>query len=917
MTTREHMEGFKLHKTASRKEEVVCVNATMRVVFQEDTDVIEDIALSFGGVRATSMLAANTQSKLIGRAWDDTLVTVTSDLLAIELRPPAGGQSDKDAYKQTLAVSLFFKFYLGVQMRLRAAQETATEKEALLSDLSATTPLPHIPARGIQVYEEVPADQSSSDAVGRPLPVKSALNNALGKSVFIDDMLPYQGELYLALVMSTQAHAKITNVAPSRALQMPGVVDFVTAADVPGSNLYGVIDRTEEIFATKEVLCRGQAIGAIVARSQTEALEAAYAVQVDYEPLPAIISIQQAIDAGSFFSENKKTLSKGDVTTGFGASDQVIEGEVYVGSQEHFYMEPQSCVAVPRGEDGEMDIFSSTQAPNGVQIAVSEALGVSSNKIVCHVKRVGGAFGGKETRCMVAALPAALAAHKVGGCRFGGWVGVGSEGGWVSVGKVAECQFVGWVGCKKDGRICALQVECYVNCGCTIELGGSFLETFLMFMDNSYKIPNFHVHGQLCRTNLPTYASFRGFGSPQSQFVMQTVLQHIAETLRLLPGQVCEVNLYRDGDVTPYNHTLEDCHVRQCWQDVLQRSDYETRCAQVDTFNRTHRWKKRGLAVTPQKFPISVPGDGTFMNQAGALVHVYRDGTVLVAHGGCELGQGLHTKMIQVTSRALGIPVEKIHISETTTNTVPNATPTVASLTSDLNGMAIANACEILTERLQPYKMAAPEDGWNKWILSAYFDRVSLSTTGFYKAPGLNYDWSTNSGRAHLYYTYGACCSKVEIDCLTGDHVVLRSDIVMDVGRSLNPGIDIGQIEGAFMQGYGLFLLEEVKWSNEGRLRTNGPRTYQIPRFSDIPSEFNVSLLRGMSNQHAIYSSKGIGEPALFLASSAFFAVKNAIMAARRQVGLDEPFRLDSPATPEKIRMACVDQFNKKVCLRG
>ncbi|KAI0211157.1 Xanthine dehydrogenase/oxidase [Lamellibrachia satsuma] len=300
-------------------------------------------------------------------------------------------------------------------------------------------------------------------------------------------------------------------------------------------------------------------------------------------------------------------------------------------------------------------------------------------------------------------------------------------------------------------------------------------------------------------------------------------------------------------------------------------------------------------------------------NNAGAVVHVYTDGTVLVAHGGCELGQGLHTKMVQVTSRALGIPIEKIHISETSTNTVPNALPSIASVTSDLNGMAIANACQVIMERLEPFKAAAPEDGWEKWVLAAYFDRVSLSATGFYRTPGLCYNWKTNSGRAFNYYTFGAGCSEVEIDCLTGDHVVLRSDIVMDVGRSLNPGVDIGQIEGAFVQGYGMFVLEEVKWSDEGRLCTNCPGTYQIPRFSDIPSEFNVSLLKGMSNPHAIHSSKGIGEPALFLASSVFFAIKNAIMAARHDVGLDDTFRLDSPATPEKIRMACVDQFSKRV----
>ncbi|KAI0225880.1 Xanthine dehydrogenase/oxidase [Lamellibrachia satsuma] len=628
---REHIEGFKLQKAASQKEEIVCVNAAMRVVFEEHTDIIEDIALSFGGVRSTSMLATNTRDKLIGCAWEDKLVTVTSDLLATELRPTTGGQSDSDAYKQTLAVSLFFKFYLSVQMKLHEGKQTATVGEMLWSDLSATTPLPRVPARGVQVYEEAPADQSRSDAVGRSLPINSAINNALGQSVFIDDMPPYQAELYLALVTSKEAHANIVSVAPSRALQMAGVVDYINAADVPGSNLYGVVERTEEIFATKEVLCRGQTIGAVVARSHTEALEAACLVDIEYKPLPAITSIQQAIDAGSFFSQAEKTLTNGDLTAGFGASDRIIEGEVYVGAQEHFYMETHSCVAIPRGEDGEMEIFSATQSPMsvqgedgemeifsatqspmGVQTGVAEVLGVSSNKIVCRVKRVGGAFGGKETRCMLVALPVAVAAHKLQRpvrCVLERSTDMAISGQRRPV--MAKYK----VGCTNEGRILALDVNVYVNCGCTVEIAPDLVNVLIMFMDNGYKIPNFRAHGKACQTNLPTFTAFRGFGSPQGMFVLQTVVHHIAETLKLPPDQVSELNLYRDADLTPYNQMLEDCHVRQCWGDLVQRGSHETRCAQVNKFNREHRWKKRGLAIVPVKYPIGFSGESSFLNQ--------------------------------------------------------------------------------------------------------------------------------------------------------------------------------------------------------------------------------------------------------------------------------------------------------------
>ncbi|KAI0221789.1 Xanthine dehydrogenase/oxidase [Lamellibrachia satsuma] len=599
---REYIEGFKLHKAASRKEEIVCVNAAMRVVFKENTDIIEDIALSFGGVRSTSMLATNTQHKLIGRKWDDKLVTTTSDLLAAEIRPPTDGQSDTYAYKQTLAVSLFFKFYLNVQMKLHERQ-IATVGEALHSDPSATTPFPHETARGVQVYEEVSADQSSSDAVGRSLPVKSALNNALGKSVFIDDMPPYQAELYMALVTSKEAHANIVSVTPSRAFQMAGVVDYINAADIVGE-----VERTEEIFATKEVLCRGQTIGAIVARSQTEALEAANAVDIEYEPLPAVISIQQAIDAGSLFSQAERTLTNGDLTAGFGASDVIIESEVYVGGQEHFYMETQSCVAVPRGEDGEMEIFSSTQFPTGVQTRVADVLGVPSNKVVCHVKRVGRLQ--RPVRCVLErSTDMAISGQR----------------------RPVLAKYK--VGCTNDGRILALDISVFANCGSVASTSEILLETLVLNMDNGYKIPNLRVRAHACRTNLPTFQAFRGFGCPQGMFVLQTVLQHIAETLKLPPDQVSELNLYKEADLTPYNQMLEDCHVRQCWRDLMQRSSYKTRCAQVNKFNREHRWKKRGLAIVPIKYPITIAGMCPFLNQHPSFAGEGVDRSVVIVGG--------------------------------------------------------------------------------------------------------------------------------------------------------------------------------------------------------------------------------------------------------------------------------------------
>lgn len=376
-----------------------------------------------------------------------------------------------------------------------------------------------------------------------------------------------------------------------------------------------------------------------------------------------------------------------------------------------------------------------------------------------------------------------------------------------------------------------------------------------------------------------------------------------------------ELNLFQESECTHYNQVLENCTVRRCWAECLQQAEYQQRLAQINEFNAQHRWRKRGIAMVPTMFGIAFTA--LFLNQAGALVHVYTDGSVLVSHGGTEMGQGLHTKMLQVASHALQIPSDLIHISETATDKVPNTSATAASSGSDLNGMAVLNACNMIYERLEPYRQQYPDAGWKEWISKAFMDRVSLSAAGFYRTPDIGYDFATNSGPAFNYFTTGAACSEVEIDCLTGDHQVLRSDIVMDLGASINPAIDVGQVEGGFMQGYGLFTLEEMVYSPTGAVLSRGPGVYKLPGFADIPAEMNVSLLRSAQNPRAVYSSKAVGEPPLFLASSVFFAIRNAIAEARREeskTGGDaaiavEAVKLISPATSARIRVACADRI--------
>ncbi|XP_053162879.1 xanthine dehydrogenase/oxidase isoform X2 [Hemicordylus capensis] len=858
-------EYFSAFKQASRREDdIAIVTCGMRVLFQEGTNRIQEIKLSYGGMAPTTVLAGKTCQGLIGREWEEKLLQEACRMLASEMDlPPSvpGGMVD---FRRTLVLSFFFKFYLTV-LQKRSLQLNGNNNlcDEVPSRYASATELFHKdPVNNVQLFQEVPAGQSIEDMVGRPLVHLSAAKQASGEAIYCDDIPRYENELYLTLVTSTKAHAKLISVDTTEAQNVPGFVCFVSVDDIPGSNTTG-INNDETVFAKDTVTCVGHIIGGVLADTQEHSRRAARAVKITYEDLVPIVTIQEAIEKKSFFKLIRK-IEKGSVKKGFEEADHIVDGEIYIGGQEHFYLETHCTIAVPK-EDGEMELFVSTQNLTKTQEFVANALGVPSNRIVVRVKRMGGGFGGKETRNTILSTAVAVAAAKTGHpvrCMLDRDEDMLISGG--------RHPFLGQykVGFKKNGRITSLDVVYYSNGGNCADLSHGVMDRALFHMDNSYNIPN-----------------IRGI------------------------GKVRKLNLYNEGDLTHFNQKLEGFTVRRCWEECLVNSDYHSRRKLIDEFNQQNRWKKRGMAIIPTKFGISftVP----FLNQAGALVHVYTDGSVLLTHGGTEMGQGLHTKMIQVASRTLGIPTSKIYISETSTNTVPNTSPTAASVSADINGMAVLNACETILKRLEPIKSAKPKGSWEDWVSAAYCNCVSLSATGFYRIPDLGYDYEKNEGKPFCYFSYGAACSEVEIDCLTGDHKNLRTDIVMDVGTSLNPAIDIGQIEGAFVQGIGLFTLEELRYSPEGNLYTRGPGMYKIPAFGDIPTEFHVSLLRDCPNSKAIYSSKAVGEPPLFLSASVFYAIKDAIVSARAESGLKEPFRLDSPATPERIRNACVDSFTK------
>ncbi|XP_044043358.1 xanthine dehydrogenase/oxidase [Siniperca chuatsi] len=886
-----------------REDDISVVTAAMSVTFSPGTDVVEDLRLSYGGMAATTVLAKQTVNRLLRRRWGEELLQEACHSLAEEMTLDPSAPGGMVTYRRTLTLSLFYKFYLTVLQKLR---KQGVDVEEVGSDcLSAAEIYRAETPSSVQVYQAVPEGRSQDDVVGRPMMHLSALKQVTGEAVYCDDMPLFENELYLALITSSKAHARIRSIDTSAAERMPGVVCCVFAGDIPGSNATGPIAYDETVLADGQVTCVGHIIGAVVADTQLHAQRAAKAVRIQYEELEPIITIQEAIDAQSFH-QLMRTIQKGDLEAGFREADHILEGEMHIGGQEHFYLETNFTLAVPRGEDGEMELFVSTQSASKTQSLVAKALGVPANRVVVRVKRMGGGFGGKESRSTLLSTVVAVAANKLKRpvrCMLDRDEDMLITGGRHPF--YAKYK----VGFLNSGKVLALDVSFYSNIGNSLDLSMSIMERALFHMENSYSVPYVRGRGFLCRTNLPSNTAFRGFGGPQGMLVAESWITDVAQSLGRPTEEVRRLNLYMEGESTPYNQILEQFTLNRCWDECLSRSKYQERRDAIDLYNRQNRWTKRGLAIVPTKFGISYTA--VFLNQAGALVHIYTDGSVLLTHGGTEMGQGLHTKMVQVASRVLGIPCSKIHISETSTNTVPNTSPTAASASSDLNGAAVQNACEILVKRLEPYKTKNPGGSWEDWVTAAYFDRVNLSTNGFYKTPDIGYDFESNSGRVFNYFSYGVACSEVEIDCLTGAHKNLSTTIVMDVGHSLNPAIDIGQVEGGFMQGLGLFTLEELHYSPQGILLTRGPGSYKIPAFGDIPTNFTVSLLRDAPNDKAIFASKAVGEPPLFLAASVFYAIKDAIIAARAESGIRGPFRLDSPASAERIRNACSDQFTK------
>jgi xanthine dehydrogenase large subunit len=746
-------------------------------------------------------------------------------------------------------------------------------------------------------------------AVGLSLAHESAKLHVTGAAKYTGD-LDMKGVLVAYPVQAIHARAKVVKLEVATALEVAGVVTVITQADIPGENNTGAVKHDEPLLSG-DVMYHGQALAWVIAETDDAARAGALKVQVEYEILEPILGIQNAINANSYHTE-PLTILRGNPVVAL-EKTHTLEGEILVGGQDHFYLETQASLAF-LDEDGCMSVHSSTQHPSETQAIVAHVLGWARHKVSVQALRMGGGFGGKESQANPYAAVAAVAALKT------------KRPVRVRLSRHVDMQLTGKrhpmlgkyrVGFDQNGKLEALQLEIYADGGWSLDLSEAIVSRAMFHCDNTYFIPNLMVKGFVCKTNVTSHTAFRGFGGPQGMVLIEDILDCVARAVKKRPETVRELNFYNSSSLeqhtTHYGQAISDVRIGNIWNTLKTSSDFENRQLEIQAFNASHAFLRRGMAITPVKFGISFTT--TFLNQAGALVLIYSDGSVQVNHGGTEMGQGLHTKISQIAAQTLGIKLEQIRVMPTRTDKVPNTSATAASSGTDLNGAAVKNACEILRERLAP--IAAEmlgcssfdvrfENGFalhldqklefEKVVLKAYLERVSLSSTGFFRTPEIHYDKVAGRGEPFRYFAWGAAVSEVEIDSLTGMWHLRRADILHDCGDSLNPLVDRGQVEGGFVQGMGWLTMEELVWDDTGKLRTFAPSTYKIPTLADIPLEFQVDLLPRATEEKAVFGSKAVGEPPLMLAISVREALKDAISS----FGGAE-VQLAAPSTPEAI----------------
>ncbi len=750
---------------------------------------------------------------------------------------------------------------------------------------------------------------------------ESGRRHASGEARYVDDLPSPRGLLHGHVLASPLARARIVSIDVAPALAVPGVRAVLTAADIPGHNSIGAIAHDEPLLADGEVFAVGQAIALVLADSLAAGRAGAAAVRLELEALPAVLSLDDAIAGGHEIGAPHR-MQRGDVDAALETAALVLSGVVETGGQDHFYLETQASLATP-GEDDTLHVASSTQHPSEVQAKVAEVLGLGRHRVVVETARMGGGFGGKETQ---AAPFAALAALGAWHTRQPVKLWLNRDQDMVMTGKRHPFRSRYRAGFASDGRLLGVDVEMWADAGWTQDLSLAILDRGLFHLDNAYHLPALRFVGRVARTNKASNTAFRGFGGPQGVAVIEAILDRAADRLGIDPAELRRRNYYGPAprDRTPYDQPVPAPRLERIHGELCASSDYAARRAAIDAFNARSRWVKRGLALSPVKFGISFTH--SVLNQAGALVQVYADGAVQLNHGGTEMGQGLHTKMLAICAHELGVPVESIRVMPTATDKVPNTSATAASSGSDLNGAAVKAACRTLIARLRPVaarrlgldadaaericfqagRVSSPDTEasctWAELCEAAWQAQVSLSATGYYATPDIHYDRAAGRGKPFHYFAYGAAVVETEVSGLTGEHRLRRVDILHDVGDSLVPSIDIGQIEGAFVQGYGWLSTEELVWSAAGELKTHSPDTYKIPALGDVPVDLRVQLLSEATEPSVVHGSKAVGEPPFMLALAAVGALRHAIRAFAGAPGHE--VELSIPCTPEAVLRA-------------
>ncbi|RYF90870.1 MAG: xanthine dehydrogenase molybdopterin binding subunit [Caulobacteraceae bacterium] len=737
--------------------------------------------------------------------------------------------------------------------------------------------------------------------VHRPLKHDSAEKHVAGSATYIDDLPEPSNLLHVFVAMSPRAHARIVDMDLWDVRAAPGVVDVVCAADIPGRNDVSPVVGDDPLFADGLVQFVGQSLFAVAAETLSQARAAAALAQITYEDLPPLLDIAAARAAGSVI-EDAQVMRLGDASAAIAAAPRRLSGKIAIGGQDHFYLEGQISLATP-GEDGDVHVWCSTQHPTEVQHNIAKVLGVPDHSVTVAVRRMGGGFGGKESQ-----PPAKVRLDR--------------DDDMVMTGKRHDFE-TGWeVGFDAEGRLAGYSVEHASRCGFSADLSMAINDRAMFHSDNAYALQTASIRSHRYRTHTVSNTAFRGFGGPQGMVGIERAMDAIALDLGKDPLDVRKANLYGPAGVqTPYGQTVDHATALALIERLEATSDYRRRRAAINAWNAANPTLKRGLALTPVKFGISFTA--THLNQAGALIHVYTDGSVMLNHGGTEMGQGLYQKVAQVVAQAFGIGMDRVKITATATDKVPNTSATAASSGSDLNGMAALDAAVQIKARLADFMAAEFKvdaasvrfEGGNVHagdeVLSftelarrAWFNRISLSAAGFYRTPKIHYDRATHQGRPFFYYAWGAACAEVAIDTLTGENRCLRADLLHDCGASLNPAIDIGQIEGGFIQGMGWLTTEELVWDAKGALKTHAPSTYKIPACSDRPPVLNIDLWDQPNPENTIHRSKAVGEPPLMLAISVFSALTDAVAAVADHRLMPN---LDAPATPERVLMAVED----------